>query len=243
MPAGTPAPAASELRVELEFDAVLGLPVVVGGLAPRRLQAEVEVEALAGRRSQAPAEPELARGPADREARVRGPGEETAERRQPVAELRIETAPGLVGVVVVGREVRERVAPEEALGGRGALRRAPSAVRRPAGKRARAKAAVDAGDESGWTPVSDGPVFRYFRALREDGAERTIPPDVPLVLAPVVSGTVEDAERIFDKMNRRLGLTRDQWTALAARPMRAGGTGTRRPHGALSPGPAQDTAT
>ena len=44
----------------------------------------------------------------------------------------------------------------------------------------RAKAAVDAGDESGWTPVADGPVFRYVRALREDGAERTIPPDLRL---------------------------------------------------------------
>ena len=44
----------------------------------------------------------------------------------------------------------------------------------------RAKAAVDAGDESGWTPVADGPVFRYVRALREDGAERTIPPDLQL---------------------------------------------------------------
>lgn len=44
----------------------------------------------------------------------------------------------------------------------------------------RAKAAVDAGDESGWTPVADGPVFRYVRTLREDGAERTIPPDLRL---------------------------------------------------------------
>ena len=43
-----------------------------------------------------------------------------------------------------------------------------------------AKAAVDAGDESGWTPVADGPVFRYIRALREDGVERTIPPDLRL---------------------------------------------------------------
>ena len=44
----------------------------------------------------------------------------------------------------------------------------------------RAKAAVDAGDESGWTPVADGPVFRYVRALREDGVERTIPSDLRL---------------------------------------------------------------
>ena len=43
-----------------------------------------------------------------------------------------------------------------------------------------AKAAVDAGDESGWTPVADGPVLRYVRALREDGAERAIPPDLRL---------------------------------------------------------------
>ena len=44
----------------------------------------------------------------------------------------------------------------------------------------RAKAAVDAGDESGWTPITDGPVFRYVRALREDGVERAIPPDLRL---------------------------------------------------------------
>ena len=43
-----------------------------------------------------------------------------------------------------------------------------------------AKAAVDAGDENGWTPVADGPVFRHVRSLREDGAERTIPPDLRL---------------------------------------------------------------
>ena len=48
------------------------------------------------------------------------------------------------------------------------------------GKVRHAKAAVDAGDESGWTPVADGPVFRYVRALREDGVERTIPPDLRL---------------------------------------------------------------
>ena len=40
------------------------------------------------------------------------------------------------------------------------------------GKVRHAKAAVDAGDESGWTPVADGPVFRYVRALCEDGVER-----------------------------------------------------------------------
>ena len=39
---------------------------------------------------------------------------------------------------------------------------------------------VDAGDESGWKPVADGPVFRYVRVLREDGAEGTIPPDLRL---------------------------------------------------------------
>ena len=43
-----------------------------------------------------------------------------------------------------------------------------------------AKAAVDAGDESGWTPVADGPMFRYVRALREDGVERATPPDIRL---------------------------------------------------------------
>ena len=39
---------------------------------------------------------------------------------------------------------------------------------------------MDAGDGSGWAPVVDGPVFRYVRALHEDGAERFIPPDLRL---------------------------------------------------------------
>ena len=37
----------------------------------------------------------------------------------------------------------------------------------------------------------------------------------------LVALTVEDAERICDNLNRRLGLTRDQWTELAAQSMRA----------------------
>ncbi len=37
----------------------------------------------------------------------------------------------------------------------------------------------------------------------------------------LVALTVEDAERLCDKLNRRLGLTRDQWTELAAQSMRA----------------------
>ena len=37
----------------------------------------------------------------------------------------------------------------------------------------------------------------------------------------LVALTVEDGERICDKLNRRLGLTREQWTALAAQSMRA----------------------
>ena len=48
------------------------------------------------------------------------------------------------------------------------------------GRVRRAKAAVDAGDESGWTPVVKGPVFRYVRALREAGEERIIPPNLRL---------------------------------------------------------------
>ena len=43
-----------------------------------------------------------------------------------------------------------------------------------------ANATVNEGDDTDWTPVADGPVFRYVRALREDGAERTIPPDLRL---------------------------------------------------------------
>ena len=90
---------------------MLGLAVVVGGLAPLGLQAEVEFEALAGRRSQAPAERELARALAEGEAGVRRPRETPAECRQPVAELRIEATLGLVAVVV-RREAGQRVAPE-----------------------------------------------------------------------------------------------------------------------------------
>ena len=37
----------------------------------------------------------------------------------------------------------------------------------------------------------------------------------------LVALTVEDAERICDKLNRRLGLTRERWTELAAKSMRA----------------------
>ena len=37
----------------------------------------------------------------------------------------------------------------------------------------------------------------------------------------LIALTVQDAENICDKLNRRLGLDREQWTALAARSMRA----------------------
>ena len=43
-----------------------------------------------------------------------------------------------------------------------------------------AKARTQAGDERGWTPVDDGPVFRYVRWIREDGEERMVPPDLRL---------------------------------------------------------------
>ena len=39
---------------------------------------------------------------------------------------------------------------------------------------------ADTGDERGWTPVDDGPVLRYVRWVREDGEERTVPPDLRL---------------------------------------------------------------
>ena len=42
------------------------------------------------------------------------------------------------------------------------------------------KAIADAGEERGWTPVDDGPVFRYVRWLREDDEERIVPPDLRL---------------------------------------------------------------
>ena len=37
----------------------------------------------------------------------------------------------------------------------------------------------------------------------------------------LVALKVDDAERLCDKLNTRLGLSRDEWTALAAQSMRA----------------------
>ena len=95
----------------------------------------------------------------------------------------------------------------------------------------RAKAAVDAGDESGWTPVSDGPAFRYVRALREDGAERTIPPGlrlrtlytVELVCAPGRSVVLVEEGLRGPARRRRLegGRERTGERALARRAWRA----------------------
>ena len=48
------------------------------------------------------------------------------------------------------------------------------------GRVRRAKAMADAGDERGWTPVDEGPVFRYVRRIREDGEPRMVPPDLRL---------------------------------------------------------------
>ena len=41
-------------------------------------------------------------------------------------------------------------------------------------------ARAGAGDERGWTPVGEGPVFGYVRWIREDGVERMVPPDLRL---------------------------------------------------------------
>ena len=48
------------------------------------------------------------------------------------------------------------------------------------GRVRQAKAMADADDERGWTPVDEGPVFRYVRWIREDGEERMVPPDLRL---------------------------------------------------------------
>ena len=39
---------------------------------------------------------------------------------------------------------------------------------------------ANADDERGWTPIDDGPVFRYARWIREEGEERMVPPDLRL---------------------------------------------------------------
>ena len=49
----------------------------------------------------------------------------------------------------------------------------------PGGMR-KAKAMADAGDEGGWTPLDDSPLFRYVRSIREDGEESMVPPDLRL---------------------------------------------------------------
>ena len=48
------------------------------------------------------------------------------------------------------------------------------------GRVRQAKAMAEAGDERGWTPVDDSPVFRYVRWVREDGEERMVPPSLRL---------------------------------------------------------------
>ena len=48
------------------------------------------------------------------------------------------------------------------------------------GRVRQAKAMADSGDERGWTPVDEGPVFRYVRWIREDGEARMVPPDLRL---------------------------------------------------------------
>ena len=48
------------------------------------------------------------------------------------------------------------------------------------GRVRQAKAMTDAGDERGWTPVDDRPVFRYLRWIREEGEQRMVPPDLRL---------------------------------------------------------------
>ena len=48
------------------------------------------------------------------------------------------------------------------------------------GRLRQAKAIAAAGEARGWTPLDDGPVFRYVRRIREAGEERMVPPDLRL---------------------------------------------------------------
>ena len=48
------------------------------------------------------------------------------------------------------------------------------------GRVRQAKAMANADDDRGWTPVDDGPIFRYVRCIREEGEERMVPPDLRL---------------------------------------------------------------
>ena len=71
--------------------------------------------------------------------------------------------------------------------------------------------------------LPDDPVYAFCPAYDfEDQVQqiRIVFEDMPgYVPTAMVALTIEDAENLCDKLNRRLGLDREQWSALVARSM------------------------
>ena len=71
--------------------------------------------------------------------------------------------------------------------------------------------------------LPDNPVYAFTPSYElEDEVQqiRIVFQDMPgYVPTAMVALTVADAENLCDKLNRRLGLDREQWTALAAASM------------------------
>ena len=71
--------------------------------------------------------------------------------------------------------------------------------------------------------LPDDPVYAFCPAYDfEDQVQqiRIVFQDMPgYVPTAMVALTIEDAENLCDKLNRRLGLDREQWSALVARSM------------------------
>ena len=71
--------------------------------------------------------------------------------------------------------------------------------------------------------LPDNPVYAFTPSYElEDEVQqiRIVFEDMPgYVPTAMVTLTVADAENLCDKLNRRLGLDREQWTALAAASM------------------------
>ena len=73
--------------------------------------------------------------------------------------------------------------------------------------------------------LPDDPVYAFAPSYEfEDQVQqiRIVFQDMPgYVPTAMVALTLEDAENLCDKLNRRLGLDRDAWSALVANSMRA----------------------
>ena len=73
--------------------------------------------------------------------------------------------------------------------------------------------------------LPDNPVYAFTPSYHfEDQVQqiRIVFQDMPgYVPTAMVALTLEDAENLCDKLNRRLGLDRDAWSALVANSMRA----------------------